>query len=251
VVVATYDWSLIWENKEAFLRGLATAMQVAGVAIVISVAVGLVLALARMSKPPLSWVAAAYINIFRGVPALVSVIWVYFGWSLLLGVSFTVFQAGVIALVLLYGAFIAEIYRAALEAIPRGQREAGLALGMHPLRVFVQVVLPQATKIAIPNIGSMFIGMVKDTSTFTVIGLLEVVRVTQNLNSTTFQPFVLYTAAAGVYVIAAFVLDFIFRTVEKSLATPPVGGIGRAATGRRRRRAEAVVQRVEAVSGSR
>jgi His/Glu/Gln/Arg/opine family amino acid ABC transporter permease subunit len=251
VPLATYDWSLIWENKEAFLRGLATAMQVAGVAIVISVAVGLVLALARMSKPPLSWAAAAYINIFRGVPALVSVIWVYFGWSLLLGVSFTVFQAGVIALVLLYGAFIAEIYRAALEAIPRGQREAGLALGMHPLRVFVQVVLPQATKIAIPNIGSMFIGMVKDTSTFTVIGLLEVVRVTQNLNSTTFQPFVLYTAAAGVYVIAAFVLDFIFRTVEKSLATPPVGGIGRAATGRRRRRAEAVVQRVEAVSGSR
>jgi len=251
VVVAAYDWSLIWENKEAFLRGLATAMEVAAVAIVISVAVGLVLALARMSKPPLSWIAAAYINIFRGVPALVSVIWVYFGWSLLLGVSFTVFQAGVIALVLLYGAFIAEIYRAALEAIPRGQREAGLALGMHPLRVFVQVVLPQATKIAIPNIGSMFIGMVKDTSTFTVIGLLEVVRVTQNLNSTTFQPFVLYTAAAGVYVIAAFVLDFIFRTVEKSLATPPVGGIGRAAAGRRRRRAEAVVQRVEAVSGSR
>jgi His/Glu/Gln/Arg/opine family amino acid ABC transporter permease subunit len=251
VVVATYDWSLIWENKEAFLRGLATAMEVAGVAIVISVGVGLVLALARMSTPPLSWIAAAYINIFRGVPALVSVIWVYFGWSLLLGVSFTVFQAGVIALVLLYGAFIAEIYRAALEAIPRGQREAGLALGMHPLRVFVQVVLPQATKIAIPNIGSMFIGMVKDTSTFTVIGLLEVVRVTQNLNSTTFQPFVLYTAAAGVYVIAAFALDFIFRTVEKSLATPPVGGIGRAATGRRRRRAEAVVQRVEAVSGSR
>ncbi len=150
-----------------------------------------------MSRPPLSWVAAIYINIFRGVPALVSVIWVYFGVSLIVGINFTVFQAGVIALVLLYGAFIAEIYRAALEAIPRGQREAGLALGMHPLRVFARVILPQATKIAIPNIGSMFIGMVKDTSTFTVIGLLEVVRVTQNLNSTTFQPFVLYTAAAG------------------------------------------------------
>jgi His/Glu/Gln/Arg/opine family amino acid ABC transporter permease subunit len=251
MLLASYDWSLVWENKGAFARGLATALEVASVAILISVVVGLVLALARMSKPPLSWLAAVYINVFRGVPALVSVIWVYFGWSLLLGVSFTVFQAGVIALVLLYGAFIAEIYRAALEAIPRGQREAGLALGMHPFRVFVQVILPQATKIAIPNIGSMFIGMVKDTSTFTVIGLLEVVRVTQNLNSTTFQPFVLYTAAAGVYVIAAFVLDFIFRTVEKSLATPPVGSIGRAATGRRRRRAEAVVQRIEAVSGSR
>lgn len=249
MLVSAYDWSLIWENREAFLRGLATALEVASVAIVISVGVGLVLALARMSKPPLSWMAAVYINVFRGVPALVSVIWVYFGWSLFLGVSFSVFQAGVIALVLLYGAFISEIYRAALEAIPRGQREAGLALGIHPARVFVRIVLPQATKIAIPNIGSMFIGMVKDTSTFTVIGLLEVVRVTQNLNSSTFQPFVLYTAAAGVYVIAAFVLDFIFRTVEKSLATPPVGGLGRAATSRQRRRVEAVMQRVEAVSG--
>jgi His/Glu/Gln/Arg/opine family amino acid ABC transporter permease subunit len=249
--VASYDWSLVWENRSAFARGLATAMEVAAVALVISVVVGLLLALARMGKPPLSWLAGIYVNVFRGVPALVSVIWVYFGWSLLLGVSFTVFQAGVIALVLLYGAFISEIYRAALEAIPRGQREAGLAVGMHPVRVFVQIVLPQATKIAVPNIGSMFIGMVKDTSTFTVIGLLEVVRVTQNLNSTTFQPFVLYTAAAGVYVIAAFVLDFIFRAIEKSLATPPVGRFGRAATERQRRRVAAVVQRVEAVSGSR
>jgi ABC-type amino acid transport system permease subunit len=151
--------------------------------------------------------------------------------------------------VLLYGAFISEIYRAALEAIPRGQREAGLALGMHPLRVFAQVILPQATKIAIPNIGSMFIGMVKDTSTFTVIGLLEVVRVTQNLNSTTFQPFVLYTAAAGMYVIAAFVLDFGFRAVEKSLATPPSGRISKTLSLRKKRRLEAVMLRLEALSG--
>jgi His/Glu/Gln/Arg/opine family amino acid ABC transporter permease subunit len=250
-VVASYDWGLVWNHRSDFIHGLLTALEVAGVAIVISVVVGLVLALARLGKPPLSWLAAAYVNVFRGVPALVSVIWVYYGWSLLAGINFTVFQAGVIALVLLYGAFISEIYRAALEAIPRGQREAGLALGMHPLRVFVQIILPQATKIAIPNIGSMFIGMVKDTSTFTVIGLLEVVRVTQNLNSSTFQPFVLYTAAAGVYVFAAFVLDFVFRTVEKSLATPPLGGVGRAATSRRRRRVEAVVKRVEAVSGAR
>jgi His/Glu/Gln/Arg/opine family amino acid ABC transporter permease subunit len=244
-------WDLVWHHKGAFLNGLGTALEVASVAIVISVAVGLILALARMSKPPVSWAAAAYINVFRGVPALVSVIWVYFGWSLLFGINFTVFQAGVIALVLLYGAFISEIYRAALVAIPRGQREAGLACGMHPLRVFVQIVLPQATKIAIPNIGSMFIGMVKDTSTFTVIGLLEVVRVTQNLNSTSFQPFVLYTAAAGIYVAVAFGLDFVFRVIERVMATPPTGRVARAATIRRRRRVQAVVQRVEAVSGAR
>jgi His/Glu/Gln/Arg/opine family amino acid ABC transporter permease subunit len=248
-VLASYDWGLIWENKGALARGLLTAVEVAAAALVISVVVGLLLAVARMSKPPTSWLAALYVNIFRGIPALVSVIWVYYGWSLLLGINFTVFEAGVLALVLLYSAFISELYRAALEAIPGGQREAGLALGMHPLRVFIQVVLPQATKIAIPNIGSMCIGMVKDTSTFTVIGLLEVVRVTQNINSLTFQPFVLYTAAAGVYVLAAFLIDFLFRAFERILTTPPRGRIATAVAGRRRRRIELVVKQVEALSG--
>ncbi len=248
-LVAYYDWSLIWEHKGELFRGLLVAIEVAAVALVISVIVGLLLAMARMSRPPLSWLATIYVNVFRGIPALVSVIWVYFGISLVLGINFSVFQAGVIALVLLYGAFISEIYRAALQAIPKGQREAGLALGMHPFRVFVQIVLPQATKIAIPNIGSMFIGMIKDTSTFTVIGLLEVARVTQNLNSVTFQPFVLFTAAAGMYVLAAFFFDFVFRVIEKSLTTPPTGGIAGWITGRRKRRIALVVKDLEALSG--
>ena len=251
MLATTYDWGLAWDNRSAYLHGIATALEVATVAIIISVFVGLLIALGRMSKPPVSWLAGIYVNVFRGLPALVSVLWVYFGWSLLFGINFSVFQAGVIALVLLYGAFIAEIYRAALEAIPRGQREAGLALGMGRARVFVQVVLPQATKIAVPNIGSMFIGMVKDTSVFTVIGLLEVVRVTQNLNSIYFQPFVFFTAAAVIYVVIAFVLDFLFRGIERVLATPPKGRIARAATARRRRRVELLVQRVEGVSGAR
>jgi His/Glu/Gln/Arg/opine family amino acid ABC transporter permease subunit len=248
-LVANYDWSLVWENRESFFRGLLVAIEVAAVALVLSVVVGLVLALARMSRPPFSWLSMIYVNVFRGVPALVSVLWVYFGISLLLGVNFTVFQAAVIALVLLYGAFISEIYRAALQAIPRGQREAGLALGMHPIRVFVQVTLPQATKIAIPNIGSMFIGMIKDTSTFTVIGLLEVARVTQNINSITFQPFVLFTAAAAMYVGATFFFDFLFRVIENSLTTPPGGGISSLVTRRRRQRIDLVVKNVEALSG--
>ncbi len=212
-MLASYQWSLIWDHRVDFLQGLKVALEVSLVAMVLSVVVGILLALARMSKPPLSWLGAAYINVFRGVPALVSVIWVYFGWSLLLGINFTVFQAAVIALVALYSAFIAEIYRAALEAIPRGQREAGLAVGMTPLKVFMRITLPQATKIAIPNIGSMFIG-----------------------------PFVLYTAAAGLYVVAAFAIDFLFRAIEKTLTTPPQGGIANLLHGRRRRRVEQVIR---------
>jgi len=246
LVFADYDWNLVWENRDLLLDGLWTAVSVSIVGLALSVVLGLVLALMRMGPKPASWIAAGYVNVFRGVPALVSVIWVYFGLSLLLGVEFSVFQAGVIALTLLYSAFIAEIYRSALTAIPKGQREAGLALGMKPARIFFSVTLPQATKIAIPNIGSMFIGMVKDTSTFTVIGLVEVVRVTQNLNSTYFQPFVLYTAAALLYVVAAFAIDFLFRLVERVMESPPKGRIARAVTRRKRRRIEALLERVGA-----
>jgi His/Glu/Gln/Arg/opine family amino acid ABC transporter permease subunit len=246
VLGITISWDQIWENRDPLLDGLLVAIEVSAVALVLSVALGLLLALMRLSSPPLTWIGAAYVNIFRGVPALVSVLWVYFGLSLAFGVQFTTFQAGTIALTLLYSAFIAEIYRAALEAIPGGQREAGLALGMHPVRVFASVTLPQATKIAVPNIGSMFIGMVKDTSTFTVIGLLELTRATQNLVSQTFEPFTFYTAAALMYVAAAFLIDFLFRAIERAMETPPRGRIAHMLTGRKRRRIGALVERVGA-----
>ncbi len=239
-IATTFDWSIAWQYRSQILAGLATALEVAAAALAISVVVGIVLAVGRMSKPPISWLATLWVNVFRGIPALVSVLWVYFGWSLILGINLTVFEAGVVALVLLYGAFIAEIYRSALEAVPKGQREAGLAVGLHRSRVFVHVILPQATKIAVPNIGSMFIGMVKDTSVFSVIGLLEVIRVTMNVESVTYQPFVLYTVAAGVYVVAAFLIDFLFRLIERTLAKPATGTLSRLLTGRRRRHVERI-----------
>jgi His/Glu/Gln/Arg/opine family amino acid ABC transporter permease subunit len=241
VGITDYDWGLIWEYRSDLLHGLLTALEVSVVALVIATIAGLGLAMLRMGRAPLSWVAAVYINVFRGMPALVTVIWIYFGVSLLLGVNFTVFQAGVIALSLLYSAFMAEIFRAALQAVPHGHREAGLALGMRETRVFFSVVVPQAFKIALPNVGSMFIGMIKDTSTFTVIGLLEVVRVTQNANAQTFQPFVLYTAAAGIYVFAAFAIDIIFRAAERALSSPPRGLVSQLIRGRKQRRIQALV----------
>ena len=244
MTLAYLNWSLAWDARQQFLDGLGVAVEVSAVALVLSVIFGILLALARMGKPPLSWVATTYVNVFRGLPILVTVLWVYFGVALALGWNFSKFQAGVIALTVLYSAFISEIYRSALEAVPRGQREAGLALGMHPVRIFLRIVLPQATKIAIPNVGSMLIGMVKDTSVLTVIGLVEVTSVAQNIDAVTYQSFVAYTAAAGVYILAAFGVDFLFRAVEKSLSTPPQGRIAHAIHGRRRRRVEQVVRKL-------
>jgi His/Glu/Gln/Arg/opine family amino acid ABC transporter permease subunit len=243
-----YQWILIWDHKAEFWYGLELALKMAAAALVLSVILGLLLALARMRGGPAGWIAALYINIFRGMPALVTALWVYFGVSIVVGINFTVYQAGVISLTLLYSAFISEIYRAALLSIHRGQREAGLALGMRPYRVFLKIVLPQATKIAIPNLGSMFIGMIKDTSTFLAIGAAEIIFRTQNLENLYFQPFVLFTAAAGVYVIASFIIDFLFRNVERALTVPPSGGIAGVFGRRRQRHITSVIERVEGVS---
>jgi His/Glu/Gln/Arg/opine family amino acid ABC transporter permease subunit len=242
----TYNWGLVWDNRDLFWWGTVLALQVSIVALALSLTFGLLLALGRMGRKPLTFLAAGYINIFRGIPALVSVIWVYFGWSLLTGYNFTPFQAGVIALTLLYSAFFAEIFRSALVAVPPGQSEAGLALGMSKPKVFFLVKLPQALKIALPNIGNMYIGMVKDTSVFTVIGLVEIVRVTQNINSITFQPFVLFTTAALIYVFLAFGLDFLFRTLERVLSTPTKGLIALTITSRRTKRIRRLIEEREA-----
>jgi His/Glu/Gln/Arg/opine family amino acid ABC transporter permease subunit len=245
--VFAYQWILIWEHKSQFIYGLELAVKMAAVALVLSVTLGLLLALARMRGGPVAWLATLYINVFRGMPALVTALWVYFGVSIVVGINFSVFQAGVISLTLLYSAFISEIYRAALLSIHRGQREAGLALGMRPHRVFLKIVLPQATKIAIPNLGSMFIGMIKDTSTFLAIGAAEIIFRTQNMENQYFQPFVLFTAAAGVYVIVSFIIDFLFRNLERMLTVPPSGGIAGIFGRRRQRRIASVISRMEGV----
>jgi His/Glu/Gln/Arg/opine family amino acid ABC transporter permease subunit len=242
--LSNVHWGLIWTDHAQLLDGLKVAIEVSLVALVISVFLGLLLAVMRMSKPPFSWLAWLYVNIFRGVPALVTGLWVFFGLSLVLGINFSAFDAGVITLSLLYSAFISEVYRAALTAVPNGHREAGQALGMRSSRVFVSVTLPQATKIALPNIGSMYIGMVKDTSTLTLIGLAEVVRTTQNLVSVNYQYFALYTAAALIYVIAAFLIDLIFRLLESSYTAPPRGTLSRLLRSRKRKRIERVVSKV-------
>lgn len=238
------QWALIWDDRTQLLDGLRVAVEVSLVALVIALLLGLLLAVMRMSKPPLTWIAWLYVNIFRGVPALVTGLWVFFGLSLVLGINFSVFQAGVITLSLLYSAFISEIYRAALAAVPPGHREAGHALGMRGSRVFLSVTLPQATKIALPNIGSMYIGMVKDTSTLTLIGLAEVVRTTQNIVSLNYQYFALYTAAALIYVIVAFLIDLVFRLLESSYTAPPRGTVARLLRSRERKRIERVVSKV-------
>jgi ABC-type amino acid transport system permease subunit len=117
---------------------------------------------------------------------------------------------------------------------------------MGRLRIFGSVILPQATKIALPNIGSMLIGMIKDTSVLFIIGLTELFATVQNMASVSYDYFTLFTAAAILYIAIAFIVDFVFRTIEKTMQTPPRGHLARLAKSRRRRHVEGVMARIEA-----
>ena len=119
VFAALIKWSLLWTDRGHLLHGLLVAIEITALSMALSVLVGLLLAVARMSPPPLSWFAVLYINIFRGVPVIVTALWVFFALSEATGVNFSVYVAAVISLTLLYSAFISEItiWRPALETI--------------------------------------------------------------------------------------------------------------------------------------
>lgn len=245
IFAVAMHWAYLWSDRGALLAGLLVSLKVGVASLVCSVAVGLLVAVARMSRTPFRWLAAGYVNVGRGAPSLVTAFWVYFGLAQAFSVNFSVFMAGVVTLTLLYSSILGEIFRASLEAVPPGQRDAGTALGMGSWGAFIWVVVPQATKIAIPNVGTMFIAMTKDTSVLSVIGLTDLMGTVQTQAAANLYYFPLLTAALVLYVTLTFAIDFTFRAVEKTMQTPPRGAIPRLLTLRRRRRIAAVVARAQ------
>lgn len=213
-----FDWGAVFANRDLLLTALRNTLWIAVVSMVLAVAFGLVLALARTSTfKPFVFVASLYINIIRGIPLLVLIFYVYFGVSLWLGINFSNFQAGVISLTVFHTAFMAEIFRSGLQAVPTGQREAALSLGMNSPRAFLTIKLPQAIRVAIPTGGNDFVGMVKDTSLIGVIGIFELYRTGQKLVSDTFLPFEVWTGIAILYVAIVFAIDVMVRLGERLL----------------------------------
>jgi His/Glu/Gln/Arg/opine family amino acid ABC transporter permease subunit len=241
-----FDPNMMRRALPILLEGLRVTIELSLLAVVLAALWGIPVVAARLSPQRSLWIpAVSYIQLVRNTPVLVQMYFFYFGFAMA-GLRLSGFTAGLLALVLQNAGYIAEIYRAGIAAVGDRQREAGLALGMRPHRVFLKVVLPQATKIAIPNLGSMLIGMLKDTSTFSFIGASEIIFHVQNLEQTYYQPFPLYTAAAAVYVFAAFVIDYLFRNIELALTVPPSRGVAGIWGRRRSRQITAIAERVQA-----
>ena len=217
-----FDWSVISAYFPAMMMGLAVTLKVSAISELVGIAVGLVVALCRLSTfMPLRYLAVAYIDFLRGIPVLVMLLWVYYGFSILFGLNLSEMEAAVIGLGCSYAAYIAEIFRSGIQAIPVGQREAGRTLGLARWQVMLYVVLPQAVRIIIPPMGNTVISMLKDSSLVAIIAVSDLMRQTMVAASETFRPFEHYAAAAIIYYILTFITARLVTVVERRLDRQP------------------------------
>jgi His/Glu/Gln/Arg/opine family amino acid ABC transporter permease subunit len=215
-----FRWDFVAQRWDWLASGVAITLLITVMAMAIALVLGLVIALLRMAKArPLALFAQLYINVFRAIPLFVFIIWLYYGLPIVIGLNFQPIAAGVICLALQYAGWLAEIYRAGISAVGRGQREAAFSLGLTPVQTFRDVVFPQAMRIIIPPIGNNFVGMLKDSSLVSVIGVFELVRQANLAVSLTFRPFEFYTAVALIYIALTQVLSHGVAVLERRYHT--------------------------------
>ncbi len=211
-----FRWDFVLQRWDWLATGLLMTLYITAVAMAIALVLGLAIALLRMARfRPISLFAQLYVNTFRAIPLFVFIIWLYYGLPIVIGINFTPITAGVICLSLQYAGWLAEIYRAGIGAIGKGQREAALSLGLTPVRTFVDVIFPQTLRIILPPIGNNFVGMLKDSSLVSIIGVFELVRQANLAVSLTFRPFEFYTVVALIYIVLTQVLSHGVAVLER------------------------------------
>jgi polar amino acid transport system permease protein len=180
--------------------------------------IGVIIALARVSASRTArYLAIGYIQLFQGTPLLLQLFLVFFGTDML-GIPLGPWVAAALGLSLNAGAFLGEIWRGSIQAVPRAQSEAAMALGLHYLPMMRRVVLPQALRIATaPTVGFM-VNLVKSTSLAAIIGFVELTRAAQLLNNATFRPFTIFASVAVLYFLLCWPLTIASRRLETRMA---------------------------------
>jgi len=200
------------------LKGAVVTIEITVCSFILSMVIGLVLALMRVSaNKALSHLAALVINVIRGLPIIVQLFYIYFVLPDL-GVQLSAFQAGFIGLGIAYSAYQAENFRAGIQAIDHGQIEAAQSIGMKGGLIMRRVVLPQAFRIALPPYGNTLVMMLKDSSLASTITVAEMTRAGQLIASSTFQNMTVFTLVALLYLALSLPLVYALRLLERRLS---------------------------------
>ena len=200
------------------LGGVWLTIELSVIAIILSVVLGLVVALLGLSeRRSLRAANRVYVEVFRSIPMLVMVLWVYYGLPVVLGLKLGPFMGGVLALALCDSAFEAEIFRGGIQSIEKGQVEASRSLGLGHFHTMRYVILPQALRRVLPPLGNQFVYMLKMSSLVSIIGLLELTRRANELTVTEYRPLEIYTVLVLEYLVLILVVSYLVRRLERRM----------------------------------
>lgn len=215
---------VVAQSTPLMLEGMRMTIFVSVLAIAIGVVVGLLTCFMGRSRIlPLRWLANAYVWVIRGTPMVVQAYLIYFGIPQLVqlmipGFRLDVVPASIITLSLNSGAYLSEIFRGGINAVPKGQTEAARSLGLGAAKTMIKVVLPQAFKISVPSMVNQFIITIKDSSILSVIGLAELTNKTKLYAGASVQFFASYLYVAVFYLVIISVLMVVAKQVEKRMS---------------------------------
>ncbi|KAF0235141.1 MAG: polar amino acid transport system permease [Desulfovibrionaceae bacterium] len=221
-------WDVVWNNFDYFLWGAYPKGPLGGLAMSILMALGgifgafwlgLLIGVCRLSKRV--WLRApamVYIEIIRGTPLLMVIFWFYFLAPVIMGKSLPDWQSAIIALIVFTSAYIAEIVRAGVLSLPKGQMEAARGSGLSHAQTMIHIILPQALFNMIPSFVNQFVSLTKDTSLAYIIGVSELTKTATQVNSRTMKaPFEIFITVAALYFVVCFVLTELSRRLETKI----------------------------------
>jgi len=214
-----WDFSPVWQNMDLLLLGLLNTLRITGTALAFGIPLGLVLALLRLAPSRwLSWPARFIIEFFRTTPPLVQLFWFFFALPILVGIEMTPFLAAALTFSIQSAAFFAEVFRAGIQSIDRGQREGALALGMSLSQSMRRIILPQAIKRMIPAFLERSIELMKTTTLVATVSYADLLYQANDLAQKTFRPLEVFTVTALIYFVFIYAVSLLVHKLERHLA---------------------------------
>lgn len=214
-------WDARGQSNLGFLiQGFWATVSISTLATLISMTVGLLVALMGISRRRSIFVLSRiYVEVFRSIPLLVMILWVYYGLPIMTGVQFGVFMTGLICLAVSDSAFTSEIFRSGLQSIKKGQGDAARSLGLSSLQTMRLVILPQVVRAVLPALGNQYVYVLKMSSLVSVIGFQELTRRANELTLTEFRPLEIYTFLVLEYLVLILLVSWGVRVMERRMGS--------------------------------
>lgn len=211
-----FDFDIIAKSLPLLMAGAVVTVQITAISVGLGLLIGMFAGVGRLSTiRPIRYLAAVYVDFIRGTPLLVQIFLIYFAIPLVVGHRIDPFLAAITACSINSGAYIAEIFRAGIQSIDKGQMEAGRSLGMSWAQTMRYVIMPQAFKRIIPPLGNEFIAMLKDSSLVSVIGFEELTRRGQLVIARTYASFEIWMSVAFIYLIMTLTISRMVHYLER------------------------------------